>query len=135
MAITVNGVEITDAMIAAETENHGYAPNPREAAIQQLILHQLLLQQARAKGLTQEEENLAIASLLDQELQFTHWMKPHVWLSTKATRTTSNKVKALSPAIFCSLAKMVTNWPTRYKKPKPRASWPKPKQTQPVLPI
>lgn len=71
MAITVNGVEITDAMIAAETENHGYAPNPREAAIQQLILHQLLLQQARAKGLAQEEENLAIASLLDQELQFT----------------------------------------------------------------
>ena len=46
MTITVNGVEITDAMIQAEEANFADAPNPREAAIQQLVLHRLLLQKA-----------------------------------------------------------------------------------------
>ncbi|MBI3144854.1 MAG: peptidylprolyl isomerase [Pseudogulbenkiania sp.] len=70
MAITVNGVEITEAMVQAELENHADTPSPRDAAIQQLILHELLLQKAKAKGLDTSNEGQAIGTLLDQELAF-----------------------------------------------------------------
>ncbi len=70
MAIIVNGVEITDAMVQAELENHADTPNPRDAAIQQLVLHQLLLQQAQESGFDTANEGQAIGALLDKELQF-----------------------------------------------------------------
>ena len=38
MAIIVNGVEITEAMVQAEQENHADAHNPRDATVQELIL-------------------------------------------------------------------------------------------------
>lgn len=71
MAITVNGVEITEAMVQAELANHADAPSPRDAAIQQLILHELLLQKAKASGLDTSNEGQAIGALLDKELAFT----------------------------------------------------------------
>jgi hypothetical protein len=52
MAITVNGVEITEAMVQAEQENHADAPNPRDATIQELVLRELLLQKPRPKAWT-----------------------------------------------------------------------------------
>jgi peptidyl-prolyl cis-trans isomerase C len=72
MAITVNGVEITEAMVQAELPNHADTPSPRDAAVQQLVLHQLLLQRAKESGLdTEANEGEAIGTLLDKELQFT----------------------------------------------------------------
>ncbi|CUA86037.1 MULTISPECIES: peptidylprolyl isomerase [Gulbenkiania] len=71
MTITVNGVEITDAMIQAEEANFADAPNPREAAIQQLVLHRLLLQKAAEEGIDTSNEGEAIGALLDRSLEFT----------------------------------------------------------------
>ncbi|MCL6262797.1 MULTISPECIES: peptidylprolyl isomerase [Craterilacuibacter] len=70
MAITVNGVEITEAMIQAEQENHADTPSPRDAAVQQLILHELLLQEARENGIDTANDGEAIGALLDKTLQF-----------------------------------------------------------------
>jgi len=71
MAITVNGVEITEAQIQAEQANHPQAPDARDAAIQQLVLHELLLQKAKEVGIdTSANEGQAIGTLLDQELKF-----------------------------------------------------------------
>ncbi|MDN0083001.1 peptidylprolyl isomerase [Crenobacter sp. SG2305] len=71
MAITVNGVEITEAQIQAEQANHGQAPDPRDAAIQQLVLHALLLEKAKENGIdTSANEGQAIGTLLDRELKF-----------------------------------------------------------------
>lgn len=71
MAIIVNGVEITEDMVQAELPNHQDTPSPRDAAVQQLVLHQLLLQKAKASGFDAANEGEAIGSLLDKELQFT----------------------------------------------------------------
>ncbi|RXZ42569.1 peptidylprolyl isomerase [Crenobacter cavernae] len=71
MAITVNGVEITEAQVQAEMDNHADTPSPRDAAVQQLVLHQLLLQKAKESGLDTSNEGQAIGELLDKELQFT----------------------------------------------------------------
>lgn len=71
MAITVNGVELTEEMIEAEQANHAETPSPRDAAIQQLVLHTLLLQRAKEQGLDTSNEGQAIGTLLDQELHFT----------------------------------------------------------------
>jgi peptidyl-prolyl cis-trans isomerase C len=70
MAIIVNGVEITEDQVQAELPNHEDTPSPRDAAIQQLVLHELLLQKARASGYDTSNEGEAIGSLLDKELQF-----------------------------------------------------------------
>ncbi|AXK40401.1 peptidylprolyl isomerase [Crenobacter cavernae] len=71
MAITVNGVEITEAQVQAEMDNHADTPSPRDAAVQQLVLHQLLLQKAKESGLDTSNEGQAVGELLDKELQFT----------------------------------------------------------------
>ncbi len=67
MAIIVNGVEITEAMVQAEQENHADAPNPRDATVQELILRELLLQKAKAEGLDAANPNAAIGALLEKE--------------------------------------------------------------------
>ncbi|WP_293765350.1 peptidylprolyl isomerase [uncultured Aquitalea sp.] len=69
MAITVNGVEITEAMVQAEQDNHADAPNPRDATIQELVLRELLVQKAREQGIDTVNANAAIGALLDKEIQ------------------------------------------------------------------
>lgn len=69
MAITVNGVEIDEALIASEQANHEGAPSARDAAIQELILRELLLQQATAAGISGATPEETIGALLDRELQ------------------------------------------------------------------
>lgn len=71
MSITVNGVEITEAMVQAEQANHEDTASPRDSAVQQLVLHQLLLQKAREQGHDTSNEGQAIGALLDKELNFT----------------------------------------------------------------
>ena len=36
MTISVNGIEISDTAVAAESERHGHAPDPRKTAIEAL---------------------------------------------------------------------------------------------------
>jgi peptidyl-prolyl cis-trans isomerase C len=69
MSILVNGVEITEEMIQAEQNHDAEAPTPREATIQELILRELLLQQARAEGLDTSNANDAIGALMEKEIQ------------------------------------------------------------------
>lgn len=47
MAITVNGVEITDQAVDHELPHHLSAPAPLKAAVEALILREVLLQEAR----------------------------------------------------------------------------------------
>lgn len=69
MAIIVNGVEITEEQIAGEQSNHSEAPSARDAAIQELILRELLQQKAKAVGITAATPEEAIGTLLQQEVQ------------------------------------------------------------------
>lgn len=69
MSILVNGVEITEAMIQAEQNHDAAAPEQREAAIQELILRELLLQQARAEGLDTGNIDDAIGALLEKNIR------------------------------------------------------------------
>ncbi|OWY40167.1 peptidylprolyl isomerase [Xenophilus sp. AP218F] len=69
MAITVNGIEISETAIESQLEHYGDTPNPRETAVQQLILHELLVQQAKAEGIDTADQQQAIQALLDQKLQ------------------------------------------------------------------
>lgn len=58
MMITVNGNEITEAMIEAEMPFHSKHADPRDVAIQTLIMQSLLLDRAREIGLfTTSPEN------------------------------------------------------------------------------
>ncbi|WP_028453740.1 peptidylprolyl isomerase [Chitinilyticum aquatile] len=65
MAILVNGVEITDAMIEAELPHHQQAAKPLDAAVQELILREVLQQEAASQGFAGED---AIADLLDSAI-------------------------------------------------------------------
>ncbi|QLG88861.1 peptidylprolyl isomerase [Chitinibacter bivalviorum] len=69
MAIIVNGVEISEEMIAGEQANHAQAPSARDAAIQELILRELLLQKANAAGIQSATPEEAIGALLEQEIK------------------------------------------------------------------
>ncbi|AXE33635.1 peptidylprolyl isomerase [Chromobacterium phragmitis] len=69
MTITVNGVEISEDMIASQLDHYADTPSPRDTAIQQLILHTLLVQQAKSEGLDVADEQQAIQALLDQKLE------------------------------------------------------------------
>ncbi|MBE9608760.1 peptidylprolyl isomerase [Chitinilyticum piscinae] len=66
MAILVNGVEITDAMIEAELPHHQQAAKPLDAAVQELILREVLQQEAASQGFAGED---AIADLLDSAIR------------------------------------------------------------------
>ena len=70
MSITVNGVEITEEMIKAQQDNFADASDPRDATIQQLVLHTLLLQKAREAGLDTSDEAAAINALLEQSIRY-----------------------------------------------------------------
>lgn len=57
MAITVNGVEISDAMIEYELPRHVEAANPLQHATHELVLRQLLLQEAARLGLEGQDDD------------------------------------------------------------------------------
>ena len=65
MAIIVNGVEINEAQIESELAQHAEAESPRDAAIQELILRELLLQQAKTQGITAPTTEEIIGTLLE----------------------------------------------------------------------
>lgn len=71
MSITVNGVEITDAMIETELQHHQDAPSARDATVQELILRELLLQRAAALSLDAGSPEATIGLLLQTEVKIT----------------------------------------------------------------
>ncbi|WP_028453606.1 peptidylprolyl isomerase [Chitinilyticum aquatile] len=71
MSITVNGTAITAAMIEEEIAHHQDAADPRDAATQNLIVRELLLQRANELGVPAGEDDQRIGQLFDQELSIT----------------------------------------------------------------
>lgn len=70
MPMTINGVEITDAAIHAETHHHP-APSPEMAhysAKLALIAKELLRQEAVRLALQGEDDDTRIAALIQQEV-------------------------------------------------------------------
>ncbi len=73
MVIRVNGTEITEASIAAEINLAKAAGHPdgeelRDGAIQELILRQLMLEEAAKSGISASDEEETIGALLDQKV-------------------------------------------------------------------
>ncbi|WP_255990818.1 peptidylprolyl isomerase [Chitinolyticbacter albus] len=71
MAITVNGVAIDEAELNAAIEQAQDAPGARDALTQEFILRELLTQEARKHGITAEDSDEAINTLLQQEIKVT----------------------------------------------------------------
>ncbi|MBB5019590.1 peptidyl-prolyl cis-trans isomerase C [Chitinivorax tropicus] len=64
MAITVNGGEITDDMIAEELLRHDDADNPLQAAVYELILRKLLLEKATELAIDADNDDERIDAVL-----------------------------------------------------------------------
>lgn len=68
MTITVNGTTISEEQLQAEAAQYSDAPNARDAAAQELILRELLLQRAASLGLDTSDPSAAIGALFEREL-------------------------------------------------------------------
>jgi len=68
MSIAVNGVELTDATIERELAHHQGAANPLKQAVHELVLRQVLLQEAARLGFDQPDEDARIEALFTQEV-------------------------------------------------------------------
>jgi peptidyl-prolyl cis-trans isomerase C len=73
MNISINGKELSEATINAEmnlakTAGHPDDEHLRDSAIQELILRQLMLEQAEKLGIKAEGDDETIGALLDQEV-------------------------------------------------------------------
>jgi peptidyl-prolyl cis-trans isomerase C len=69
MGIAVNGVELSDATIARELAHHQGAANPLKQAVHELVLREVLLQEAARLGLGQLEEDDRIEALFVREVR------------------------------------------------------------------
>ncbi|MGV7207219.1 peptidylprolyl isomerase [Oxalobacteraceae bacterium A2-2] len=68
MGIAVNGIAIDDSAIAAEIGHHQGADNPLLAAVHEVVLRQLLLQEAARLGIAAGDEDERIEALFGQEV-------------------------------------------------------------------
>jgi peptidyl-prolyl cis-trans isomerase C len=68
MGLSVNGVDITDAAIEAELPHHGQAGNPLKQAVHELVLRQLLVQEAHLLGMPGADDEARIDALLAAEV-------------------------------------------------------------------
>ena len=69
MGIAVNGIDIDDDAIAAELPHHQESDNPLRAAVHEVVLRQLLLQEAARLGLGEGSEDERIEALFAREVQ------------------------------------------------------------------
>jgi peptidyl-prolyl cis-trans isomerase C len=60
MSISVNEVEITDDAVERELPHHENSPSPVKAAVEALVLREVLLQAARDKVALAQDELLAL---------------------------------------------------------------------------
>jgi len=68
MGIAVNGVEIDDRSIAAELPHHGQANNPLRQAVHEVVLRQVLLQEANRLGIAGDSDDDRIEALFLREV-------------------------------------------------------------------
>jgi peptidyl-prolyl cis-trans isomerase C len=69
MGIAVNGIDIGDQLIASELPHHQEADNPLKQAVHEVVLRQLLLQEADRLGIAGSEEDSRIEALFVQEVK------------------------------------------------------------------
>lgn len=69
MGISVNGVDVADREIEAELAHHQQADNPVQAAVHEVILRRVLLQEAAALGIQADDEDDRIEALFAQEVK------------------------------------------------------------------
>jgi peptidyl-prolyl cis-trans isomerase C len=68
MGLAVNGVDIDDSMIEAELAHHRQAANPLREAVHEVVLRQVLLQEADRLGIAGESADERIEALFAQEV-------------------------------------------------------------------
>jgi peptidyl-prolyl cis-trans isomerase C len=68
MGIAVNGVDIDDRAIEAEIAHHQQADNPLRAAVHEVVLRQVLLQEADRLGIAGEGDDERIEALFAREV-------------------------------------------------------------------
>lgn len=68
MGLSVNGIDITDADIEAELPHHAQAGNPLKQTVHELVLRQLLLQEARRLDMPGHDDEERIEALLAAEV-------------------------------------------------------------------
>ncbi|WP_353172952.1 peptidylprolyl isomerase [Paracandidimonas soli] len=69
MAVTVNGVELTDAEMEAEIPHYADAKAPVQMAMTALVLRRVLLDEAQRLGIRCENDEQAIDRLLESQVQ------------------------------------------------------------------
>jgi peptidyl-prolyl cis-trans isomerase C len=72
MGIAVNGVDIDDSAIAAEIGHHQRADNPLREAVHEVVLRQVLVQEARRLGIDGESDDDRIEALFVREVTVPH---------------------------------------------------------------
>ncbi|HWW69399.1 MAG TPA: peptidylprolyl isomerase [Duganella sp.] len=68
MGIAVNGVDIDDSAIEAEIGHHQQAQNPLREAVHEVVLRQVLLQEARRLGVEGDSDDDRIEALFVREV-------------------------------------------------------------------
>ena len=68
MGITVNGIDIDDALIEQELPHHQQAANPLKQSVHEVVLRTLLLQEAGRLGIEGSDDDARIEALLAREV-------------------------------------------------------------------
>lgn len=68
MGISVNGIDVTDAEVAAEMAHHAGAANPLKQAVHEVVLRRVLLAEAARLGIAADDEDERIEALFEREV-------------------------------------------------------------------
>ncbi|HJV03231.1 MAG TPA: peptidylprolyl isomerase [Burkholderiaceae bacterium] len=69
MGIAVNGIEVSDLAIEQELPHHQDAANPLKQAVHEVVLRQVLLQEADRLGITGETDDARVEALFEREVK------------------------------------------------------------------
>jgi peptidyl-prolyl cis-trans isomerase C len=69
MTISVNGVDIDDALIERELPHHQQAGNPLKESVHEVVLRTILLQEATRLGIEGSDDDARIEALFTQEVR------------------------------------------------------------------
>lgn len=69
MGIAVNGIDITDQAVQAELAHHKDAANPLKQAVHELVLRQVLLQEADRLGMAGDSDDARVEALFASEVK------------------------------------------------------------------
>ncbi len=102
MSISVNGIEIDDLAIENELQHHQDADNPLKRAVHELVLRSVLRQQADTLGVTGENEEQRIETLLALQVKVPHADEASclTWYRRNAARYTSGELVEARHILF-----------------------------------